>query len=73
MNKNIDFYNEKSYVSYGEDYHIHNNAVIINNVDTMHLIFTDDSQTFKRPEYFLENMDTLIINGHIFERVKKNV
>lgn len=72
MNKNVNFYGEKSYVSYG-DYHIHNNAVIISNVDTMHFIFTDDSQTFKRPEYFLENMDTLIINGHMFERVKKNV
>lgn len=72
MNNNINFYNEMSSISYG-DYHIHNNAVIINNVDTMHLIFTDDSQTFKRPEYFLENMDTIIINGHIFERVKKDV
>lgn len=72
MNKNIHFYGEKSYVYY-RDYPIHNNAVIINNVDTMHFIFTDDSQTFKRPEYFLENMDTLIINGHIFERVKKDV
>ena len=72
MNKNVNFYGEKSHVAYG-DYYVHNNAVIINNVDTMHLIFTDDTQTFKRPEYFLENMDTIIINGHIFERVKKDV
>ena len=72
MNKNVNFYGEKSSISYG-DYFITGNTCIINNVDTMHLIFTDDSQTFKRPDYFLENMDTIIINGHIFERVKKDV
>ena len=72
MNKNIDFYGKHSNAYYG-DYYMHNNTVVINNVDTMHFIFTDDTQTFKRPEYFFEDTDTIIINGHIFERVKKDV
>ena len=71
MNKNIEFYGPRSSVSVG-DYMIKDNAVVINNLDILHLIFRDDSQTYRSTDFFFNNIDTLIINGHIFERVKRN-
>ena len=67
MNKNIEFYGEHSSVYYA-DYFITDNTVVIDNIDTLHIIFKDDSQVFRRPEYLFENMDTIIINGQIFKR-----
>lgn len=72
MNKNIEFYDAHSSVSVG-DYMIKDNAVVISNLDILHLIFRDDSQTYKSTDFFFDNIDTIIINGHIFERAKKNV
>ena len=72
MNKNIEFYNEHSNVSV-RDYKIKDNALVISNLDILHLIFRDDSQTYRSTDFFFGGIDTLIINGHIFERAKKNV
>ena len=72
MNKNIEFCNEHSSVSVG-DYMIKDNALVISNLDILHLIFRDDSQTYRSTDFLFNGIDTLIINGHIFERAKKNV
>ncbi|MBO5712028.1 MAG: hypothetical protein J6R47_04245 [Acholeplasmatales bacterium] len=72
MNKNIEFYGAHSSVSVG-DYMIKDNALVISNLDILHLIFRDDSQTYRSTDFLFEGIDTLIINGHIFERVKKDV
>ena len=72
MNKNIEFYGEHSSVSVG-DYMIKDNALVISNLDILHLIFRDDSQAYKSTDFLFDVVDTLIINGHIFERVKKGV
>ena len=72
MNKNIEFYGVYSNVSVG-DYMIKDNALVISNLDILHLIFRDDSQTYRPTNFFFDNIDTFIINGHIFERVKKDV
>ena len=72
MNKNIEFYGAHSDVIVN-DYMIKDNTLVISNLDILHLIFRDDSQTYRSTDFFFDNIDTLIINGHIFERVKKNV
>ena len=72
MNKNIEFYGAHSSVSVN-DYMIKDNALVISNLDILHLIFRDDSQTYRSTDFFFNNIDTIIINGHIFERVKKDV
>ena len=72
MNKNIEFYGSRSNVSIS-DYMIKDNTLVISNLDILHLIFRDDSQTYRSTGFFFDTIDTLIINGHVFERAKKNV
>lgn len=72
MNKNIEFYGAHSNVRVG-DYMIKDNTLVIDNLDILHLIFRDDSQTYRSTDFFFDNIDTIIINGRVFERVKKDV